>query len=40
MQKTYEKLALKVVEFTEDVITTSGPKVDVGSWGEFDSPEN
>ena len=41
MKKLYELLELKLVWFDEDVITSSGPKVDVGGWGDgFDSPIN
>lgn len=41
MKKLYELLELKLVRFDEDVITSSGPKVDVGGWGnDFDEPIN
>ena len=43
MKKLYELLELKLVWLEEDVIRTSGPKVDVGGngWGDdFDAPIN
>lgn len=40
MKKLYELLELKLVQLEEqDVITSSGPKVNVGVWGkDFDTP--
>ena len=43
MRKNYEQLELELVLLEEDVIRTSGPKVDVGGngWGsDFDDPIN
>lgn len=43
MRRIYERLELELVLLEEDVIRTSGPKVDVGGngWGsDFDDPIN
>ena len=41
MKKLYKLLELQLILLEEDVITTSGVKVDVGGWGnEFDKPLN